>query len=146
MPHTMIFQVDVDTDPEAVHTALTTTSGVEAWWTDTAVIPETVGGHLELTFPGMLLPFDLILEECAAKRVSWQAGSFPPPWEGTRCSWDLAANPDAPGTRIRFEHSGWDQSNPHVGMVTFGWGQILGRLKSYLDTGVPSPYFTTVDG
>lgn len=25
-------------------------------------------------------------------------------------------------------------------MITFGWGQILGRLKHYLDTGTRNPY------
>ncbi|MFN0280551.1 MAG: SRPBCC family protein [Kineosporiaceae bacterium] len=141
MTHTMIFQVDTDATLDATHAALTTADGVTAWWTDTATVPETVGGHLELTFPGVPLPFDLILDENGPGRVTWRAGGFPPPWQGTTCTWDLADNPDADGTRLRFEHSGWEESNPAIGSVTFGWGQILGRLKHYLDTGTPDPFF-----
>ena len=39
-------------------------------------------------------------------------------------------------------HTGWEQDDPMIGIVTVGWGQILGRLKGYLETRVPQPFFT----
>jgi len=125
MTHTMIFQVDTDATVDAAHAALTTADRVTAWWTDTATVPETVGGHLEVTFPGVPLPFDLILDENGPGRVTWRAGGFPPPWEGTTCTWDLADNPDADGTRVRFEHSGWQESNP-----ASAWSRSVGARSS----------------
>jgi hypothetical protein len=41
----------------------------------------------------------------------------------------------------RFDHTGWEQADDMVRIVTFGWGQILPRLKQYAETGTPAPFF-----
>ena len=139
--HTMIFQVDVDAKRSAAVDALTTEDGIKGWWTDQAKVPTKIGSTLEMTFPGMPMPFDLELVESNDDRVEWLSKSFPPPWAGTRMTWELTDNPDADGTRIVLRHSGWTEGNPMVGMVTVGWGQIFANLKSYVETGKPDPFF-----
>ena len=39
-------------------------------------------------------------------------------------------------------HGGWEPDNEAIGIVTVGWGQILGHLKRYLEKKTPQPFFT----
>jgi uncharacterized protein YndB with AHSA1/START domain len=139
--HQMIFRIDVDAPRDRALEALTTESGINGWWTDRATVPSNVGATLELTFPGMPQPFDLELTGRSDTRVAWRSRSFPPPWAGTEVVWELADNPEGPGTRIDMRHTGWQPGNPIIGIVTVGWGQILGHLKGYLESGTPQPFF-----
>jgi uncharacterized protein YndB with AHSA1/START domain len=140
--YTMIFQVDADAPRDAVLQALTTEKGVNGWWTDRASVPTAAGATLEFTFPGMPQPFDMELVERGDSRIAWRSKGFPPFWAGTAVTWDLSDNPEGPGTRIDMRHSGWDPGNPALGIVTVGWGQILGHLKGFLESGTPQPFFT----
>lgn len=36
---------------------------------------------------------------------------------------------------------GWRDTDQMFRVVTFGWGQMLARLKGFADTGKPMPYF-----
>src|SRR5918999_4945505 len=121
--HFMRYQLDVAADRHAVERALTTEPGVSGWWTDRASVPQVAGGRLELTFPHVPQPFDLELAEASSERVVWRAGSFPPFWESTTISWEIADNPDADGTRLVMTHSGCDPDNSAVGTVTQVWGE-----------------------
>jgi uncharacterized protein YndB with AHSA1/START domain len=139
----MVFQLDVAADRRTVHDALTTEAGINGWWTDRAVVPTTVGSTLEVTFPGMPMPFDLELVASDADRVEWLSKAFPPPWAGTRMVWRLEDNPEAHGgTRIHMRHVDWTPDNPMLGIVTVGWGQIFANLKAYVESGKPQPFFT----
>jgi hypothetical protein len=140
--YAMIFQVDVDAGREAALAALTTEAGVNGWWTDRATVSAAVGDTLEFTFPGMPRPFDMELVERDDSRVVWRSKGFPPFWAGTSVVWQLGDNPEGPGTRIDMRHTGWDPESPQIGIVTVGWGQILGHLKGFLESGTPQPFFT----
>lgn len=137
----VVFQFDVDADSGRVVDALTTEAGIEGWWTDRATVPTSVGGVLHLTFPGAPMPFELELTESSDRRVVWATKGFPPSWAGTRMLWELAANPEGPGTRIGFGHVDWDSDNPTVGTAAYTWGQLMVRLKQYVETGRPEPFF-----
>jgi uncharacterized protein YndB with AHSA1/START domain len=137
----VIFQFDIQAGREQVVGALTTLAGIEGWWTDRAIVPAEVGGVLQLTFPGAPLPFEMELTECSDQRVVWATKGFPPNWAGTRVVWELAANPDGPGTRVGFGHVDWDPENPVIGAVAYTWGQLMVQLKKYAETGRPEPLF-----
>ncbi len=137
----MVFQVDVEADREGALAALTTEAGINGWWTDRARVSNRAGDTLEFSFPGMPKPFGMELVHTGPDGVAWQSTGFPPPWAGTRVVWRLSDNPDGPGTRIDMRHGGWEPDNPAIGLVTVGWGQILGHLKRYLATGTPDPFF-----
>ena len=40
-----------------------------------------------------------------------------------------------------FDHVGRRETDQMLRIVTFGWGQVLARLKAFLDSGKPVPYF-----
>ena len=60
---------------------------------------------------------------------------------GTTIRWEVGDNPDGDGVRVLMTHDGWDPDNPAIGRVNVGWGQILGKLKGYVETGEPDPFF-----
>jgi len=38
---------------------------------------------------------------------------------------------------------GWRETDQMLRIVTFGWGQVLARLKAFLDSGKPVPSSTS---
>ena len=54
----------------------------------------------------------------------------------------MGPNPDGPGTRLTFSHTGWpsDQPEHDYGSVSFTWGQIVERLRVVLESGRSDPY------
>src|SRR5262245_30457383 len=131
-------QFDIDADPAAVTQALRTQDGIRAWWSTHADGPE--GGELRVSFPDRPEPFQFDVRD-ATDQVEWVTGAFPPWWAGTTIRWEVGPNPEAPGTRLTFEHGGYDADNPVIPIVTPAWAQIILRLKGYAETGRPQPFF-----
>jgi len=80
------------------------------------------------------------------RKVVWKSlGEFPY-WEGTTVTWELSPTPPdsaVQGTRLLFRHAGFsdDYKDWIYASVNYTWGQVLGRLRAYAETGEPQPYF-----
>ncbi len=134
-------QFDIAAPPSAVENALTTQDGIASWWTTHAMLEQTDGARtLRVSFPDVPQPFEFAVRD-GDGRVEWVTGGFPPWWAGTTIRWDVAANPDGPGTRLLFEHRDYEPDNPVIPIVTPAWAQIILRLKAFAETGKPQPYF-----
>jgi hypothetical protein len=53
----------------------------------------------------------------------------------------LEAHPEG-GTVVRFDHTGFAEIDDMFREVTMGWAGMFARLKEYVETGTPVPYFT----
>ena len=75
--------------------------------------------------------------------ISWACQGDFPHWTGTRVTWELRPAPNAGETSLLFAHSGWGEDYPReeYAHVNYTWGQIVGRLKAYAETGQPQPFF-----
>jgi uncharacterized protein YndB with AHSA1/START domain len=131
-------QFDIAAPRETVREVLSTEDGVRAWWSNHAELRD---GRLEVSFPDVPQPFEFSIREDGGRRLEWVTGGFPPWWAGTTISWDVTDNPDAAGTRLLFEHGGYDAENPVIPIVTPAWAQIILRLKAYAEGGAPQPFF-----
>src|SRR5258708_32187815 len=87
-------------------------------------------------FDGMVVRCEVL--ECEPPdrlAFSWSAGGL----EGTRVSFRL--EPDGDGTRVVFEHSGFDVSQPGVNQALrgaeFGWAKMLWQLPGAV-AGLPA--------
>ena len=137
MGERILMQMDVDAPAERVWQALSTPEGIRAWWTTHADVDADV---TRLSFPDAPMTWDLRTEEASeGRRLRWRCVGGPPPWIGTDIVFDMA--PVDGATLVRFDHTGWQDADDMVRIVTFGWGQILPRLKQYAETGRPSPFF-----
>jgi uncharacterized protein YndB with AHSA1/START domain len=136
----ILMQMDVDAPVERVWSALSSPDGVRGWWTSQADVDVRPGGVTRLSFPDAPMTWDLRTEEATAgRRLRWRCVGGPPPWVGTDIVFELDESSGA--TRVRFDHSGWEDAEEMVRIVTFGWGQILPRLSRYAATGRPDPFF-----
>src|SRR3989442_1398049 len=76
------------------------------------------------------------------KRVGWSClGDFPF-WQGTTVTWELIPAVQGEGVTVLFRHEGWGPDYPEMDYahVNFTWGQIVGRLKAFCETGKPQPF------
>lgn len=138
----IVFELGIDTPVERIVPALTTAEGIAAWWTDDVALDGGVGSVMRLGFPVAPLPFELRVEEAGPKRVRWASvGDFPPHWVGTEITWTLAPAADGGGTTLHFNHDGWASDEGPLPQAAFTWGQLLGVLKGYLESGQPGPLF-----
>ena len=144
MGQRMLHIVDIEADAADIYRAISTAEGLRSFWTADADAEPVVGSRARFGFPQA--PVDLHMEVTdlqAGARVTWQClGDFPF-WAGTAIDWSIGPNPNGPGSRVTFLHGGWPDDYPEVefGLVNFVWGQIVGRLKGYAETGVPHPIY-----
>lgn len=134
----VLFRFDVDTDPQTVLDAITTTEGIKGFWTSRADVPTTVGATLELGFAVAPAPFDLRLVQSDDRTVVWRTETFPPHWVGTSVRWDV--DPREDGATVTFRHAGFADEH-EAAQVAYTWGQIMVKLKQFAETGRPEPVF-----
>lgn len=80
-------------------------------------------------------------EAVTGERLAWHCVDGPPPWVGTDIQWTLTADPESKGTRVVFDHTGFAAKDETLRVVTLGWAQMILRLKSFVESGEPAPYF-----
>jgi uncharacterized protein YndB with AHSA1/START domain len=138
----ILMQVDIDAPRAHVVDALTTHSGITGWWTAKGEVPHGKGQTMMLSFrPHAPLPFDLTVEESSDDHIVWRPVSFPPHWVGTRISWELNDTPERAATRVLLQHTSWRDGDPQLPPAAYTWGQLLGVLKAFCETGNPQPMF-----
>lgn len=135
----ILMQFDINADRAKVHDALASQAGIASWWSVRTTGP--TDGQLRVSFPDVPQPFEFSVARDDADRIEWVTGGFPPWWAGTSIRWDLADNPDGPGTRLLFSHRDYAPDNPVIPIVTPAWAQIILRLKAYAETGHRQPFF-----
>lgn len=144
MGQQMLHIVDIDASASTIYRGISTAEGLRSFWTADADADPTVGSVARFGFPAA--PVDLRMEVEALeadRRVTWRClGDFPD-WAGTTVDWSIAANPQAGGQLVTFRHSGWpaDYPDAEYGLVNYVWGQIVGRLKAYAESGVAGPVY-----
>jgi uncharacterized protein YndB with AHSA1/START domain len=96
-----------------------------------------VPGNPKMNFDGLTVRCEVLeCEPPSRLEFSWSVGG---PVENTRVSFRL--EPDAGGTRVLFEHSGFDVTQPFGQQAfkgaEFGWAKMLKQLAAVL-TGLPA--------
>jgi uncharacterized protein YndB with AHSA1/START domain len=135
-------QFDVAASQRAAWDALTTHQGITSWWSTRAEVPAGRGAVLRLSFPDAPITWDLRVDEAGEpERLGWHCVGGPPQWLDTDIAFALSPAGQGDGTTVSFDHVGWRETDQMFRIVTFGWGQVLARLKAFLDSGKPAPYF-----
>lgn len=137
MGYDIQMQFDSPADPATFRAAIESADGIRAWWSARTTLAD---GRLEVLFPDQARPFEFAVEGDGA-RVAWRTLEYPMWWAGTSVTFDIAPNPEGPGTRVLFGHRDYAADNPVIPIVTFVWAQILVRLKAYAETGTSQPFF-----
>lgn len=138
-------EVRVEADAATVYGALSTQKGLASFWTSRAVADGAVGSTARFSFPDAPAPMEFRIDELSpGRRVIWTSvGEFPPPWKGSHVTWDLRPTDDGRGTTVLFRHRDWPVDLPAeaVANINYTWGQVVGRLKAFVESGHPQPFF-----
>lgn len=115
-----------------LYAALTTLSGLRAWWTPVVTGDPQAGGTLHFGFPGLDEQIVMHVDEATSTRVSWTclAHTGAPAWRDTVVTFDL-------DPQLSLRHTGIapDEVEP-------GWQHFLASLATYVDTGIGTPFGT----
>ena len=132
--------------PEPVFDALTTLSGLAAWWA-----PVTGSGAEggELRFDMNVTEGPLVIAVHTAQRptiVVWDvlACPFLPDWAGTTIAFDLGHSEDGQ-CDLFFRHHGLTGQFDCYDMCRQGWDHFLPSLRDYAATGTGSPLGSPAD-
>src|SRR5262245_1476097 len=137
MTDTIRREIRIPQPREQVWQALTESATLAEWMFPNDFEPR-VGHHFTFRVPpNPKVAFDGLVVHCQVLECeppsrlafSWSAGG---PVVDTRVSFRL--EPDGDGTRVHFEHSGFDLSQPGgnqaVRGAEFGWAKMLGQLPA----------------
>jgi uncharacterized protein YndB with AHSA1/START domain len=138
---TILLRMPVDAEPKAIYGGLTTSEGVNAWWSNHIDGPQGLGSTMKVSFPDAPITFDFeVTEQRPEERVAWRCLAGPPEWIGTDLSFDIET--DAEGnTSVLFSQDGWATTEETFPFIAYSWAQILPRLKLLAETGKREPFF-----
>lgn len=142
---TILTAIDIAADATTVYEAIATEKGQRSFWTSDCDVAEVEGGALRFGFEKA--PADLELEVAKlepSERVLWTGVTTWPHWAGTSIAWELQPSDWVEGgTTVLLRHDGWaaGTEDRELGRVTETWSGVLGKLKSYVETGEADPYF-----
>jgi uncharacterized protein YndB with AHSA1/START domain len=139
----MVHEVEIAAEPATIFKAITTQEGEAGFWVRDNVIQPKVGSEAEFRFKGAPVPLRMRVDALEPNRqVKWTClGEFPG-WKDTTVTWTLAPGATAGMTKVEFRMgnlAGYPEKE--VGNVNYTWGQVVGRLKAYAETGTPQPLF-----
>ena len=137
----LVHSVTIEADANKIYEAISTGKGLASFWTRDSQAEPKVGSIAQFGFGGPSL--ELKVEELKQGRlVRWSSHGGFPEWVGTTVIWEIAPA-EKGGSEVRFTHAGWPAELPQVELasVNYTWGRIVGRLKKYVETDKPVPFF-----
>jgi uncharacterized protein YndB with AHSA1/START domain len=131
-------QVLIEASPAKVYAALATQSGLRGWWTADNAVDDKVGGTAEFRFEKRAAIYRMtIAARDPGREVIWLCRGENPEWNGTTLTWMI--EPDGGGSRLHFTQSGWREMTDWVAMCNSTWGELMYRLKNYVEGRNPGP-------
>jgi len=137
--------IRVKASPDALFDALTTVTGLAAWWNPATGSGET-GGELRFI---MNTPEPLVIHVDEATRptsVRWTVTDCPflPDWIGTRPTFTITPV-DGGTSELHFRHQGLSEELECIDMCTRSWNHYMTSLGDYLEVGRGSPFGSPAD-
>lgn len=137
--------VRVQAPPGALFDALTTASGLTAWWTRATGSGDT-GGELRFF---MSAPQPLLVHVDEVTRptsVRWTVTEcrFEPEWVGTQPTFSITPV-EGGACELEFRHRGLTAELDCIDMCTRGWDHYLVSFRDYVETGRGSPRGSEAD-
>lgn len=133
-------QIKINAAPAKVYEAIAAEAGLKQWWTADTRADSRVGGNAEFGFDKRGMVFHMKIEKLVPeKQVAWSCHGDHPEWAGTVLTWDLTPQDD--GTMLRFTQSGWKAATEFYALCNSTWGELMYRMKDYLEGRNPGPHW-----
>jgi DNA-binding winged helix-turn-helix (wHTH) protein/uncharacterized protein YndB with AHSA1/START domain len=132
--------LEVDAPPDATYSAITTQEGFASWCAADASLRDN---EARFRVDGERVVLRVLRRDGPSRAlVEWKCMGDKREWAGTTLSFDLREN-DALGTALLFTHSNWRAATEQFARWSFVWPHVLERLRQYVRTGRPAPFFPT---
>ena len=133
-------QILIKAAPPKVFAAIATSAGLRGWWTADSQTEDHASGKAEFGFDKRGTVFRMKIENREPdKRLIWKCHGDDPEWTGTTLTWGLS--PKGEGTTLRFTHGDWKSANDYYAMCNATWGELIYRLKNYVEGKNPGPHW-----
>lgn len=123
---------------EEVFRAVSSPSGLDAWWTERSSGVAELGSEYELWF-GPEHDWRASVLKCTPNTgFELELTRADGDWLGTRVGFELEERDGV--THMRFAHTGWSEANEHFRVSSFCWAMYLRLLKRFVERGEIVPY------
>ena len=76
---TILLRMPLDAEPREIYKKLTTSEGINGWWSNHTEGPDGVGSTMKVSFPEAPITFDFeVTDETPGERVAWRCVAGPP--------------------------------------------------------------------
>lgn len=128
---------------DRVFDAVSTSRGLNSWWTDACSGQPELGASYTLGF-GPMYQWRAIVTRCETNVVfELTMAESDADWRNTRVG--FALSPTDGGTQVRFTHLGWPEANEHYRISSHCWALYLRLLRRYVEHGEIVPYANRLD-
>jgi uncharacterized protein YndB with AHSA1/START domain len=128
---------------DRVFQAVSTTSGLDQWWTKRSEGRPAPGEAYVLWF-GPKFDWRARVSKCVADSdFELEVVTADKDWVGTRVGFHLESRGGV--TQVRFHHTGWASPNEHWRISCYCWAMYLRILRRYLEHGEEVPYEKRLD-
>ncbi|MFK7848620.1 MAG: SRPBCC domain-containing protein [Rhodothermales bacterium] len=119
--------------PEEVFKAISSSEGLNAWWTkQSAGLPET--GTVYQFWFAPEYDWRGRVSECKLNSIlEWEITVADADWAGTRVGFELISKEGY--TQVRFHHTGWKTVNDEFRGSSYCWAMYLRVMKAYVEDG-----------
>ena len=137
--------IDIGAAPERVYDALTTTEGLEGWWTPTVTGSSEPGDELGFRFDDQEMRMRVV-RASRPDTVVWTCVGHTKfaEWVGTTLTFTLhdgiLHDGDRDTTRLEFHHFGLAPTCDCYGTCSRGWDHYLASIRAYAETGTGNPW------
>lgn len=137
----LLHNITINADGQHVYDAVATQQGMQGWWTRDTTLEARVGGTAVFGFNHRGAVFHMTIDALEpGKLVQMSCSGDHPEWAGTTLEWTIEPTPE--GTVLHFVHRGWRASTPFMASCNSTWGELMFRLKDYVETGRTNPHWT----
>jgi hypothetical protein len=136
--HNIYHDVFIKSEPSVVYDAVSTSRGLNNWWTLKSSGLPSVGEVYNFYFTPEYDWYGEVIN--ADKGVSFyiKMTQADEDWAPTAFGFDLIKVDF--GTRVQFWHKGWPQCNHHFRRSSWCWAMLLNGLKNYVEKGIVIPF------
>ena len=138
-------EILISAKPESVYKAIT--KDIDKWWTELSNQAVQIGDRLTVRFEKTTCWVMTVSEAFPNRSLVWKVVEAihdvdelveKDEWKGTTIKWEIAENKT--GSTVTLTHQGLVPALECYEICHAGWGDFLGSLKNYLETGKGSPF------
>ena len=133
-------QIPINAPAAKVYRAVATQEGMRGWWTADTQLEEKPGGKAVFGFENRGMVFRMtidVLDPNTIVRMSCLGDHRE--WAGTKLEWKVTEQDGK--SNLSFTHRNWQEVTPFCAACNSTWGELMYRLKAFVETGQPDPHW-----